>query len=305
MPIFGNRGLHRRILGLCFLFAASGLGNTESRHAECFSVDFPGSSSSVTAVPVDKSILVTILPPGIEAKKPVVSLAGKTSSVSLLGYDPVSRLVFLKTQNGSLPFERRGPGHAFPWRDGIGPSGLSGTRFVLEGTTLPGGAAHWIKQIHGKVLPFALLKLEASRSLIPPGTAVLDVSGQVAAIVFQSGCVSPETRENRSVLAIPAQAVHRVLADVLAHGSLVRGYIGLSFRPEIREPRVLRVLPGSPAFTAGMLPGDTISRIGDFPITEYSDVSNAFFYLAPGKPVALHLVRSGQPLHLHITPSAP
>jgi S1-C subfamily serine protease len=159
--------------------------------------------------------------------------------------------------------------------------------------------AGWVKQIGGKVLPLALMQVNFDQAVPPPGAPILDQQGKIVGIVFQG------TNSGNAGYAIPAEAVHRVGRDVCNGGRLMRGWLGLSLNSESRSPRVLRVLPDSPAAEAGVLPGDVLLAVGSRQIADYVDVANAFFYLMPHETTQVRLLRGGKPLDFSITPGMP
>ena len=155
----------------------------------------------------------------------------------------------------------------------------------------------WVKQVGGKILPLALLRVNFSHSVPPPGTPLLDDAGRVVAIVFQS------SGGGNIGYALPAEAVQRVKQDITKGGQLSRGWLGLALRADSSIPRISRVLPDSPAAAAGIQPNDVLLSIGTRQITEYADAANAFFYLVPGQPVRVKLLRGAEPLEFTLTPT--
>jgi S1-C subfamily serine protease len=167
---------------------------------------------------------------------------------------------------------------------------------VVDGKSVKCQASGWVKQVGGKVLPLALLQVNFDAAVPPPGTPLMDAGNRVAAVVFQSV-------GGRTCYAIPAEAVHRVRRDISESGGLKRGWLGLALDPASRIPRVLRVLPDSPASKAGVLTGDVLSGVGSRPVTEYADAVNAFFYLVPGEAVQVRLMRASQAYEMSLTPA--
>ena len=145
-------------------------------------VTFPaaaqGKAAQSTAVPVgDGFVMVAVVAPGADPLRPLVTMGNRSLPVKLIGHDPVTRLAFLEAE-GIMPKSTR-------WLPEVGA--LSGS--VLTALE-PGGAtkchaAGWAKQVGKKVLPLALLQVNFSQAVPPPGTALVDEAGQVAALVFQ------------------------------------------------------------------------------------------------------------------------
>ncbi len=160
-------------------------------------------------------------------------------------------------------------------------------------------ATGWIKQVGNKVLPLALLQVSFNQAVPPPGTPLVDSQQRIAAIVFQS------SGNGNIGYAIPADAVHRVRRDLANGGRLRRGWLGLSLRAESTSPKVVKVLANSPAANAGIQPADVLLSVDSRRIADYADAANAFFYLVPGQPVRVKLLRGTKPLEFTVTPTRP
>lgn len=252
-----------------------------------------GNPSESTAAPLSNdSTMVVIVAAGADVTKPRLQLGSRTVPVRVIGHDAVSRLGFIQALGEITP-------KMMSWaEDAISSANV--TLHVVEA----GGLAKcrtmgWVKQVGGKILPFALLRVNFSQAIPAPGTPLLDGGGRIVAIIFQSA------GSGNSAYAIPAEAVHRVHRDILTNGRLVRGWLGLALRSEAQIPQISSVLPDSPAAAAGIKPNDVLLSIGSRPITEYADAPNAFFYLIPGQPVSVKLLRGVEPLEFTLTPTKP
>jgi S1-C subfamily serine protease len=263
--------------------------------AESWLADFPalpgGKSSRAAVVSADGgSLLVTVAMPGVRATEPVLHAAGSRVPARVIGHDPVSRLVFLRAEGAAM-------GKPVQWLgDARGTVG-GALHAVVDGKKVKCQASGWVKQVGDKVLPLALLQVSCDEAVPPPGSPLMDAGNRVAAVVFQRV-------GSRTCYAIPAEAVHRVRRDLGESGGLRRGWLGLALDPASRIPRVLRVLPDSPASKAGVLAGDVLLGVGSRPVAEYADAANAFFYLVPGEAVQVRLVRASQAYELSLTPGA-
>lgn len=260
-------------------------------------VNFPngvnGMAAESTAVLINGgSTLVVIVPTGADATNPKLLLGNRELPIKVVGHDPVSRLGFIHVDAGVAP-------KALDWVEDAGTSSGAYLQAPEAGGTTKCRATGWVKQVGGKILPFALLRVNFSHAVPPPGTPLLDEAGRVVAIVFQ-GAGSGNT-----AYAIPAEAVRRVRQDIGTNGKLVRGWLGLALRAESQIPQISRVLPDSPASAAGIRPNDVLLSIGSRQISDYADAANAFFYLIPGQPVRVKILRGVEPLEFTLTPTKP
>jgi hypothetical protein len=252
-----------------------------------------GRSSESVVTPLNgEGLLVTVIAPGANANVPSLRVVGRSVPLRVIGHDPVTRLGFIQVA-GTISI------HPAEWL--ADARGSLGKQLRADG---PGGpikcmAAGWVKQIGGKVLPLALMQVNFDQTVPPAGTPLTDAQGKVVAIVFQGA------GGGNTGYAIPAEAVHRVRRDLCNGGRLMRGWLGLTLNSESRSPRVIRVLPDSPAADAGVLPGDVLLAIGSRQIADYVDAANAFFYLVPEQATQVKLMRGGKPLAFSITPGMP
>jgi predicted metalloprotease with PDZ domain len=80
----------------------------------------------------------------------------------------------------------------------------------------------------------------------------------------------------------------------------LRNHFGV---PNDRGLLVARVDPKSPAAKAGIIPGDILTDVGGQAIEDVGDVFSALAAAAPGKPVAVRLVRERIQMTIDVTPA--
>lgn len=256
-----------------------------------FSATPQGKAAESTAVPLDGSLLVAVVASGADPAAAKVMLGNRPVSGKVLGFDPVSRLQFIRT-DGAVPLKQN------EWLAEVGANANSSLVAMTAAGPQECRSNGWIKQVGGKVLPFALLRVAFVKSVPASGTPLQDQAGRVVAILFQ------DAESGRTGYAIPCEAVRRVQRDVAGGGSLKRGWLGLALLAETQAPRIVRVLENSPAAEAGILPGDLLVKIGARPIADYADAANAFFYLIPGQVVKVKLLRGGKPMEFTLNPKS-
>ena len=211
----------------------------------------------------------------------------------MIGHDPVSRLGFIKVEGSVVP-------KSMEWAADAGASASATLQAMEPAGLVKCRTTGWVKQVGGKILPLALLRVNFSHSVPPPGTPLLDDAGRVVAIVFQS-CGWWECRLRHACRGGAPGASGRFLrrSACSVAGSDSR------CAPNPKSPRSVRVLPDSPAAAAGIQPNDVLLSIGSRQITDYADAANAFFYLIPGQPVRVKLLRSVEQLEFTLMPTRP
>ncbi len=114
-------------------------------------------------------------------------------------------------------------------------------------------------------------------------------------------------------LTVPTPTLERAIAELLAHGKVRRGYLGVGVQP-VRLPDglrtqtgserallVLSVEPGSPAAAGGVLLGDAIFEIDGRAVTDPRELS-AVLQDALGRALPARIVRAGNVQSLSLTP---
>ncbi|MDX2108779.1 MAG: trypsin-like peptidase domain-containing protein [Verrucomicrobiota bacterium] len=131
------------------------------------------------------------------------------------------------------------------------------------------------------------------------GAAYLDLNGKLVGI--QVGSLP----DINSSYILPSRAAMRIRDDFLFSGKVTYGWIGF----EVREERTVAsgnqivlslIMPGTPAESAGMVAGDVIEEIGDYPVRTIDDLRNAMFYTRVGQYVRVRLTRDAKPIEINV-----
>ena len=116
--------------------------------------------------------------------------------------------------------------------------------------------------------------------------------------------------------AIPINMAKRIVPQLMQHGRVVRGYLGLHGRdvPVARHlarqfglnqesgVAVVALEPGGPASQAGMAEEDLIVTLGDQPISSIDDLQNRLADIPVGIPAEVILLRGGRRLGRFVVP---
>jgi serine protease DegQ len=143
------------------------------------------------------------------------------------------------------------------------------------------------------------------------GGALVDNNGNLIGI--NSAIYSPNGGSLGIGFAIPANTAKKTMEQIILHGSVTRGWIGLGVQeltPELADSfqlgntkgvLITEVIRKGPADKAGAKPGDFLISIDDKPIESWRAMLDTVANLPPGKSVRLKLLRDGAPLNLAAT----
>jgi serine protease Do len=113
--------------------------------------------------------------------------------------------------------------------------------------------------------------------------------------------------------AIPSQMAHAISAQLIEHGKVDHGYVGIAMNDVTPDNAkffnlqdasgaiVAQVTPNSPASRAGLKQGDVITTLNGQQITNSSALQVAVSELAPGTTISLGILRDGKPTNLNVT----
>jgi serine protease Do len=113
--------------------------------------------------------------------------------------------------------------------------------------------------------------------------------------------------------AIPSQIAHATAEQLMAHGKVEHGYLGISMNDvtpanahffnleKATGAIVAQVSPDSPASRGGLKTGDVIDELDGRKIINGSALQVAVSEMTPGTKIALGVIREGKPVTLNLT----
>ena len=136
------------------------------------------------------------------------------------------------------------------------------------------------------------------------GGALVDLAGRLVGI--NTAILAPAGGNVGIGFAIPSNMVQAIMRQLIEHGEVRRGYLGLAVQglnPELAEAFgvdrregvvVVEVEPESAAERAGLRPGDIIQRVGDRVIRRATDFDGQAAVIFVGASVPIEIVRDGR-----------
>lgn len=132
--------------------------------------------------------------------------------------------------------------------------------------------------------------INAHGNLIGINTAIFSKSGGSQGIGF----------------AIPSELVEQIMLDIINHGSVIRGWLGIEVQqltPALADSfglekafgvLVAGVHRNGPAHLAGLQPGDILLQVDQQPVISGRAVMNQITQAKPGSKISIDLLRAGE-----------
>jgi serine protease DegQ len=142
------------------------------------------------------------------------------------------------------------------------------------------------------------------------GGALINLRGELVGI--NTAVVGDNGGRTGIGFAIPVNMARAVVDQILVHGDIQRGQLGITIEtlgPDlVREKNlpaeqsgavITKIEPGSAAERAGAKPGDIITQLGGSSVRDATDLRNRLGALRLGEAVELTVVRGDQRIVLH------
>ena len=233
------------------------------------------------------------LPEDEEAE--LVLPGGTIVAAKVAGRDPTTDVLLLRCEGATAPpvvFD------AAPLRAGdmvIALGARDGLPLVAGGLVSLVGPA-WRSLRGGEI--DARIELDLRLRLGAEGGIVLNARGQAAGMAVFG--------PRRRVLVIPAATIERVATQLMTHGRMPRGYLGLSLQPVRVDAcsvgaMVMGVAAQGPGAAAGIRQGDVIVAMNGQPIRSVPLLLRALGPASVGRVLALSLRRGGEAVEVQLT----
>ncbi len=138
------------------------------------------------------------------------------------------------------------------------------------------------------------------------GGALIDALGNVIGI---NSAIYSRSGGNMGIgFAIPIALAKDVMAQIIAHGRVVRGWLGIGLAMQnglgarvIPQPVIIdAMVQGGPADQAGILPGDQILTIAGEKVQDSEQAIHKIAALTPGTLVPMDLQRNGHMISVRV-----
>ena len=225
---------------------------------------------------------------------------GRIATPDVVGSDPATDLALLRVDLPDLPAMPLGRSDALRPGDlvlAIGnPLGLGQT--VTQGIVSATGRGN------PQLARFAdFIQTDAAINFGNSGGALIDVEGELIGI--NTAVLAKNLGTEGIGFAIPVNLVRGVMEEILQHGRVRRGRLGVSTLGDLRRPLnppiVGLVDPDSPAARAGIRVGDLITHLNGQAVTSDQEAMNRIAAMMPGSTVRIRVQRGHEQLEMSAT----
>jgi Do/DeqQ family serine protease len=228
----------------------------------------------------------------------------RVADARIVGRDPDTDLAVLRIDLKDLPVVPLGRSDTLHVGDVVlaigSPVGLSQTvtHGIVSATTRSLGVATFED----------FIQTDAPINVGNSGGALIDTSGGLVGI--NTAIIAKNLGVEGIGFAIPVDLVRGVMADLIAYGRVIRGWIGIvpvdvseNQREQFGLPAagvlIANLYPGSPAQKAGLQPGDVLTEIEGRPVrTAQEAVARVASHRKVGETIKLRVLRNGRTLDL-------
>jgi len=229
---------------------------------------------------------------------------GRELAAKVVGRDPKTDLALLKVEATGLPVVPVGDSNALQVGE---PVMAIGNPFGLEQTVTTG-----IVSATGRVIgsgPYDnFIQTDASINPGNSGGPLINARGEVIGI--NTAIFSQRGGSVGIGFAVPSSLAKSVITQLVEHGKVERGWLGVSVQPLTKElakgfkrndaagALVASVVAGSPAERAGVKPGDIIVEFAGKKVAKSGDLPSLVAEARVGNDVPVVVVREGKEVRL-------
>ena len=232
---------------------------------------------------------------------------GRQIAAKLVGADPETDLAVLKIESPNLPAITLGGTDDLR----VGDVVLAiGNPFGV-GQTVTMGIVSALERRDLGINTFEnFIQTDAAINPGNSGGALVDTHGNLVGV---NSAIYSRTGSSIGIgFAIPVSTARQVMEQLIANGSVIRGWLGVEMRevtPEIAESfgmksaqgiLITNLARGGPADKAGVKPGDVVNALDGKPLLDPKLLLNQVASMKPDQTTTLSILRDGKTLQLKV-----
>lgn len=230
---------------------------------------------------------------------------GRESFAEIIGTDPETDIAVLKVNLNNLPTITLAPSEEVA----VGDVVLAiGNPFGVGQTVTMGIVSATGRNQLGLTTFEDFIQTDAAINPGNSGGALINAYGNLIGI--NTAIFSKSGGSQGIGFAIPSQLAQQTVNEIIVHGSVVRGWLGIEVQeltPELAQSfgldRKIGVLVAGinrngPAHMAGIQPGDILTEVDRQPVIDGRQVMTQITQTKPGSTIDIEVLRNGERLNL-------
>lgn len=183
-----------------------------------------------------------------------------------------------------------------------------GNPFGVGQTVTQGIVSATHRQFYGTSRLQNFVQIDAAINPGNSGGALVNPRGDLLGI--NTAIFSNQAGAQGISFAIPTRLIRQVVPEIIEHGRVIRGWLGIGadnlhlypdlYRMSKHGAVVSRLFENGPAHLAGLRPGDIVTAINETKIVNSQQLLNEIAALKPGAIIHVSGIRQNQPFQLTI-----
>lgn len=173
------------------------------------------------------------------------------------------------------------------------PNHLCGDLIKINAAVTPGNSGGALVNTSGEVVGM----IHAVLTEPVPTDSPADVLFKKQEDMNMTQLLVQSPRNQKITFAIPIERVRDVAKEIIAHGRVARGWLGVEVDAGESGVFVTNVIADGPAHRGGLLPEDLILEFDEIPVRSYAELSRCVISKRPNTTVRLKVDRNGTAQH--------
>ena len=178
------------------------------------------------------------------------------------------------------------------------PNQLCRELIKINAAVTPGNSGGAVINTSGEIVGMILAVLTEPPDTINPLADMLLQNGvppEIAEFLVQE--FPQESRTQEITFAMPMETVRAVAEEIIEHGKVARGWLGVEVEVVDLGVFITGVIEGSPAHKSGLLPRDLILEFNAVPVRSHDELLRCVVSERPATKVQLKIDRNGTEQH--------
>ena len=177
------------------------------------------------------------------------------------------------------------------------PNQLCGELIKINAAVTPGNSGGAVVNTSGEVVGMILAVLTEPTRTNSPADVLFKKQDDIDITQFLVQSPPLGIRNQEITFAMPIETVRAVAKEIIEHGKVARGWLGVEVEVGELGIFVTGVIENSPAHKSGLLPEDLILEFNEIPVHSYAELLRCVVSKRPDTEIQLKVGRNGVEQH--------